>query len=75
MSIPDSSTKSRIIRRRYTEEQKHLMRQFFKDYIKEKKAPKKQVVVAFMEKNKEMFKDSTWIKIKAFVFNCYRTKC
>lgn len=51
------------------------MRKFFNDYIKEKKAPKKKAVVAFMEKNKEMFKDSTWIKIKAFVFNSYRSKC
>ncbi|CAG9817738.1 unnamed protein product [Phaedon cochleariae] len=59
---------------RWTEEQKRIISTFFRDHIRNKIAPKKLEVEKLMQQNKKLFKSKNWVKIKAYVYNCYRDK-
>lgn len=50
------------------------MRDFFKEAICSKKAPRKTECAAFLEKHSNLFQAVTWLKVKTFVYNEYRLK-
>lgn len=56
----------------WTEEQKEVINNFFKNHIKTKKAPKKHEVIELLGKHGDYFKNKTWIAIKSYVYNCYK---
>lgn len=61
------------IRLRWTTDQKNILRNYFKENIMRKKAPRKEECEAFVNKH-ETFAKIGWLKIKTFVFNEYRVK-
>lgn len=56
----------------WTQKQKEVMTDFFKAHIKNKHAPKKKEVEELRTKYVKLFENKNWIKIKAFVYNCYK---
>lgn len=56
----------------WSEEERKAVKAHFHQHILEKKAPRKQECELFLEGNKHMFKNKDWIKIKTYVYNCYR---
>ncbi|KAJ8966986.1 hypothetical protein NQ314_003174 [Rhamnusium bicolor] len=68
----EENLKPKIRRVRWTEEQKSAMKNFFKEHIKHKKVPKKDEIEKIISENKKLFKQKGWVKIKAFVYNCYK---
>lgn len=64
--------KSKVQRIRWTNQQKAVMNTYFKEHIRYKKPPKKNEVEALIQENKVLFKEKNWVKIKAYVYNCYK---
>lgn len=50
------------------------MNEYFEKHIKYSKAPKKEEVENLIRKHKKLFKEKNWVKIKAYVYNCYKDK-
>lgn len=63
---------TKIERIRWTEEQKQIIKNHFKNHIKKKQAPRKNEVEKLIENHVNLFKDKNWVKIKAYVYNCYK---
>ncbi|CAH0549496.1 unnamed protein product [Brassicogethes aeneus] len=53
----------------WTEEQKKLTVDFFKDHIRKRKAPKKHEVINLIETHPSVFQQKTWPVIKVYVCN------
>lgn len=70
----EGNSKPKIQRIRFTECEKQNMNNYFRNHIQNKIAPKKDEVKKFMKKYKNMFMNKNWVKIKAYVYNCYRDK-
>ncbi|KAJ8929599.1 hypothetical protein NQ314_017706, partial [Rhamnusium bicolor] len=68
----DKKGKQKILREKWSEEQKSAITSFFKDHIKNKKVPKKNEVEDLINSNKTLFEGRNWVVIKAYVYNCYR---
>lgn len=66
--------KTKITRQKWNEEQKKVIREHFETHIKKKISPKKHEVESFKSQHKNLFKSRNWLVIKAFVYNCYRSK-
>lgn len=64
--------KLKIERIPWTQKQKEVITNFFKTHIKNKRAPRKQEVEELINRHKTLFKEKNWVKIKAFVYNCYK---
>lgn len=45
---------------------------YFKNFITNKKAPKKKDVEEFKVNEKDLFQNISWLRIKTFVYNQYR---
>lgn len=56
----------------WTEDQKSIMKKFFKKHINSKTAPKKHEAIELKNKHKSLFKDKTWIQIKVFIYNTFK---
>lgn len=57
--------------KKWTSEEKHATKNFFKNHIKKKIAPKKNEVMKLVELHPLLFKDRKWDSIKVFVCNQY----
>lgn len=68
----DNKTKLKIERIPWTQKQKDVITHFFKLHIENKRAPRKHEVEQLIAKHKTLFKTKSWVKIKAFVYNCYK---
>ncbi|KAG5881868.1 hypothetical protein JTB14_008683 [Gonioctena quinquepunctata] len=64
--------KSTGCRKRWKKEEKDIMLRYFKHFIKDRKAPKKCEVEEFKLKEKEVFSNIDWLRIKTFIYNQYR---
>lgn len=56
----------------WSEEEGRAVKAHFHQHILEKRAPRKQDCELFLNANQHMFKNKDWIKIKTYVYNCYR---
>ncbi|XP_074027761.1 uncharacterized protein isoform X1 [Leptinotarsa decemlineata] len=61
-------------RTKWSEREKKIVMEYFKEHVRNKKAPKKHECTEFLTENKNIFTDKNWVQIKTFVYNCYRTK-
>lgn len=68
----EGTIKPKIQRIRWTDRQKTVIRNYFQGHIQHKKPPKKHEVEALIQDNKVLFQDKNWVKIKAYVYNCYK---
>lgn len=50
------------------------MLKYFKQFIKNKRAPKKQEIEDFKLKENELFANIDWVRIKTFIYNQYKDK-
>lgn len=57
----------------WNKEQKSLIKDYFKNHLKNKKTPKKQECLEFQKKYMSLFHEKTWIQIKVFVYNTFRS--
>ncbi|XP_074026783.1 uncharacterized protein [Leptinotarsa decemlineata] len=57
-------------RGKWNSEQKNVLKNAFKEHIKNKKAPRKEEAELVMKKHKDLFKDKTWATVKVFVYKC-----
>ncbi|CAG9827018.1 unnamed protein product [Diabrotica balteata] len=64
----------KISREKWTEKNKKLVLTFFATHVINKKAPKKQECMAFINLNLNLFEEKDWIRIKTLVYNTYRLK-
>lgn len=44
---------------------------YFKNHIRDRKAPKKDECLKFTENYSNLFYQKTWVQIKAFIYNTY----
>ncbi|CAH0558692.1 unnamed protein product [Brassicogethes aeneus] len=58
----------------WNNEQTMLLKKYFKEHISSKKPPKKQECVQLIEKFPDILHNKDWVKIKTFIYNCYRQK-
>ncbi|XP_072387629.1 uncharacterized protein [Diabrotica undecimpunctata] len=58
----------------WTENQKKVVKMYFKTHIKQKRPPKKSECEDLILKNPDILKNKNWLKIKVFVQNEYK-KC
>ena len=65
--------KSKIVRTRWSKEQKAVTKAYFKVNIKNKKPPTEAEIEMFCQKTRIM-ENKDWKKIKAFIFNDYSKK-
>uniref|UniRef100_A0A6P7GX39 Uncharacterized protein LOC114343359 n=1 Tax=Diabrotica virgifera virgifera TaxID=50390 RepID=A0A6P7GX39_DIAVI len=68
----DGRRKKKIVRERWTEEQKQVVIEHFHRHIKDKVSPKKAEVEEFLKQYKTIFIGRNWVCVKAFVYNVYR---
>lgn len=59
-------------RKKWKQGEKDIMLKYFKNFIKNKKAPKKQEVENFKLKEKGGFEKIEWVRIKTFIYNQYK---
>ncbi|CAH1106714.1 unnamed protein product [Psylliodes chrysocephalus] len=64
----------KTIRGRWTEEQKSITKDFFKDHIKRKKSPKQRECAELISQYPDILSNKNWLKIKVFVQNIYTKK-
>ncbi|CAH0546984.1 unnamed protein product [Brassicogethes aeneus] len=57
---------------RWTEEQRKLTEDFFKDHIMKRKAPKKHEVLNLIENHPSVFQHKTWPVVKVYVCNKFK---
>lgn len=55
----------------WTDQQKKLLRDYFKMKIKNKVTPKKPEIMKLKESHPDVFKNKDWVKMKAFIYNEY----
>lgn len=60
------------VRGKWTSQQKEIVKAAFKDHIKSKRAPRKEETEVFMKKHGDLFKDKSWVTVKAFIYNAYK---
>lgn len=65
-------SKKKIVRTKWTEQQKSIMKKYFEAHIENKKPPKKEEAEKLIKMHKGVFENKNWVKIKAYIFNCYR---
>lgn len=58
----------------WTDNQKETAIKFFMIHIQLKKPPRKQEVIALIEKHPGVFDNKSWEKIKIFIINIYKSK-
>ena len=58
----------------FTDEQKQILLDYFKKYIKKKICPKKVDIQKCVDKYAPLFQNKNWIKLKAFISNRYKAK-
>ncbi|KAL1487660.1 hypothetical protein ABEB36_015637 [Hypothenemus hampei] len=61
-------------RTQWNEDQIKLVKQHFKEHIRTKTAPKKQECLKLYEEYPTILHNKDWVRIKTFVYNCYRQK-
>lgn len=59
---------------RWGEQEKKLAITLFDRHIKKKIAPNKQECEEILWKYSKVFVNKDWLKLKTFVYNCYRLK-
>lgn len=76
IDIPNKQgkTKKSVVRGTWNNEQKDIMKNFFKKHIKNKISPKKHECLDLKKQNQPMFDNKTWIQIKVFIYNEFRKK-
>lgn len=60
------------VRGKWTLEQKKILKTAFRDHIKNKRAPRKEETELFMKKHGDLYKDKSWVTVKAFIYNTYK---
>lgn len=58
----------------WTTEQKVIVKNFFKEHIKDKRPPKKKECEALKQMHQGILKNKSWLKIKVFIQNLYTKK-
>ncbi|XP_050497567.1 uncharacterized protein LOC126878741 [Diabrotica virgifera virgifera] len=64
--------KAKNNRVRWTEEQKKLVKSYFKGHIKKRISPKKEECQTLIDEQPILLKNLDWVKVKTFVYNNYR---
>lgn len=64
----------KALRGKWNAVEKEVMSNYFKNFITNKKAPKKKDVQEFKIKEKDLFENTSWLRIKTFVYNQYKNK-
>lgn len=68
-------SKSKIIgRTAWTAEQAELVKNYFKNNITSKKAPRKEECIELIKKYPDVFYNKDWTRVKTFIYNIYRKK-
>lgn len=57
---------------RWTTEEKRIVRKYFDKHVKNKVTPRKYECDEFMKKHAKTLIGKDWVKIKTFVYNCFR---
>lgn len=65
------NNKKKIIRNRWTAEEKRVTEEYFRRHIRLKQAPKKNEVLQLVESYPHLFKNRKWDSIKVYVCNVY----
>lgn len=63
-----------VVKKAWSQEEKRVTEEFFKNHIKKKTAPKKGEVEKLVKNHPELFKDRNWHSIKVYVYNKYKKK-
>lgn len=58
----------------WAEEEKETVMKRFAKHIKKKIPPRKKECEELLQKFPKVFVNKDWVKIKTYVYNCYRTK-
>lgn len=66
--------KRKVVRERWTELQKQYALEYFSNNIISGKPLRKEETEKFKSIYSELFKNKTWVKIKAFIFNKQKEK-
>lgn len=72
VDIPAKKKKRELVR--WTEEQKVVVKEFFKTHIAEKRPPKRNECEILIEQHIKLLENKDWLKIKVFVQNLYTNK-
>lgn len=59
-------------RRRWTDKDKKIVLRHFKNHIKNRITPKKRECEELISKNKTVFLEMDWVKIKTLVYNTFK---
>lgn len=72
MKLFNKSLKKIQGRVRWTNEEKVIVRKYFDNHVKKKITPRKYECDEFMKKHGKSVIGKDWVKIKTFVYNCFR---
>ncbi|KAJ8936194.1 hypothetical protein NQ318_008491 [Aromia moschata] len=68
-----ATVKKRVLTK-WSDRQKQVALNFFKEHIKQKKPPKRDECAKLKELNGDLFNNKDWLKIKVFIQNIYTNK-
>lgn len=72
IELPNKSLTKIHGRVRWTTEEKVIVRKYFDNHVKNKVTPRKYECDEFMKKHGKSLIGKDWVKIKTFVYNCFR---
>lgn len=72
--LPEKENSAPSKRIKWTNDEKKIACDYFKNHIKGKITPKKHECQQLLESQSTIFKNKDWVRIKTFIYNTFRQR-